>query len=395
MRVDIRCPQVVKKLVQKYQDWHIGEAPLSDKPFAFRSTSDAQRFEHVVWHPHRNLPVVAISSYEGTFLTPTFADDLSSDLVGVAIVATLEPEAAESLTRSRGKEWACFNGAVRLYWPQLRATSNPLSNPLWTRMSLLSHGATPQDAAGKIRRQLRRQLLGLSAFAVPEPREFSEIRFVHERSKAELVRTEFRDSNDWQGLADLYSKQNDQLQADLVQARERAQELETEVANLQLALQWTPQQVPEVLPEEVLPPSTVIEAVDIAKRLFANELVFGEAVDTGVAGLAPDAGPPEKILSYLAAVAEMATQRREGRLGAAPVKWFMGRGVNASGESETVKNSVEERRKRTWHDGSSPRLFDLHLKPTDGVHPDRCVRIYLDYDESRNVAVVGWIGRHP
>jgi hypothetical protein len=69
--------------------------------------------------------------------------------------------------------------------------------------------------------------------------------------------------------------------------------------------------------------------------------------------------------------------------------------VNASGESETVKNSASERRKRTWHDGTAAREFDLHLKPTDATHPDRCVRIYFDYDEERELGVIGWVGRHP
>ncbi len=51
---------------------------------------------------------------------------------------------------------------------------------------------------------------------------------------------------------------------------------------------------------------------------------------------------------------------------------------------------------RTWDDGAGARReFELHLKPAEGTSPDRCVRIYFDYDETAQRAVVGWIGRHP
>ena len=69
--------------------------------------------------------------------------------------------------------------------------------------------------------------------------------------------------------------------------------------------------------------------------------------------------------------------------------------MTASGESETVQRSSDEQRKRTWSDGSGRRAFDMHLKPNDGAHPDRCVRVYFDYDERLKAALVGWVGRHP
>lgn len=75
--------------------------------------------------------------------------------------------------------------------------------------------------------------------------------------------------------------------------------------------------------------------------------------------------------------------------------WLDARGVTASIESETIKGSASERRHRTWDAGTERRFFDLHLKPNEATHPDRCVRIYFDYDESMQCVVVGWVGRHP
>ena len=128
---------------------------------------------------------------------------------------------------------------------------------------------------------------------------------------------------------------------------------------------------------------------------FPGVLTFGSDVDTGVKGLAPDAGPPEKIYIYLQTLAETVHLRRGSGLGLGLIPWLQNKGVSVSGESETVKGSTAENRKRTWNDGAGSRLFDLHLKPSDGTSPDRCVRIYFDYDDTRRVVVVGWVGRHP
>jgi len=395
MRVDIRCPKIVSTLVAAYDDWHVAEAPLSLEPFDFAGVDGGRRLEDAIWHPRRNLPVVAISSYEGRFLTEAFPREVASDLVGVALVGTVDPEAAWEVTARRGKEWSCFNGAVRLYWPGLDSRSSPLRNPLWTRLSLLSQVPTPEDAASRFKQQLRRQLLGLSAFAVPEPSELAAIRKRHADMLAEADRQALRDDNDWKGLADSYAEENTQLRAQRDEQLARVRDLEAQVANLQLSLQWKADSSAEVEPEVILPPSTVREAVDIAMDKLKDRLGFGGDVATGVAGVAADAGPPEKVLGYLEHLADMVTARRRGPLGTTAVKWLQDRGVNASGESETVKNSASERRKRTWHDGTTAREFDLHLKPTDATHPDRCVRIYFDYDEERQLGVVGWVGRHP
>jgi len=395
MHVDIRSPRIVRELVGKYDDWHVGEAPLSAKPFEFSGPEGATRLAAVLWHPKRNLPVLLVSSYEDRFLTDSFAEELATDLVGVAIVATIDAAAAWNLTAERGKDWSCYNGAVRLYWPQMGPTKNPLGNPLWTRFSLLSQGTKPQEATFDFKRQIRRQLLGLSAFVVAEPAEFTSIRLAYSRATIEAAREPLRNSDDWEGLAASYAEENTGLRNELEDKYTRVADLEAQVANLQLSLQWRHQeQAGEIVPEVDLPPSTVQEAVEKAIKDFPDILTFGRDVDTGVQGLAPDAGPPEKIYIYFQTLAEMVRLRRGPGLGLGLIPWLQNKGVSVSGESETIRGSTAENRRRTWNDGAGNRVFDLHLKPSDGTSPDRCVRIYFDYDDARRVAVVGWVGRH-
>jgi len=82
-------------------------------------------------------------------------------------------------------------------------------------------------------------------------------------------------------------------------------------------------------------------------------------------------------------------------LGLYMVDWLKENGCLASGESETIRNNRTEMGKRTWDDGRAPREFNTHMKPSEATSPDRCVRIYFDWDTATEQIVVGWIGRHP
>lgn len=395
MRVDVRRPQVVSRIVSAFDDWHVGEVTLKDKPLEFSGHHDGQLLENVIWHPQRNLPVVVLSSYEGKHLTETLPKELASDLLGVALVATVDSGASWEITSRRGQEWSCFNGAVRLYWPRLTASSHAAESPLWIRESLLARVPTPEVAATRLKRQLRKTLLGLSAFAVPEPAQLAEVRKAHVDRVSETERKSFLDGNDWEGLAKLYSEENAHLKAARDELVARTLDLESQVAELQLSLQWRAPDVSEIAPDAAFQPATVMEAVEAAKETLGDDLVFGDDVDAAARAVAVDAGPPDKVLKYLQGLAEMVRAKRKGSLGTTTTMWLNDRGVVTSAESATIKKSADEQRKRTWHDGAGRRTFDFHLKPTDATHPDRCVRIYFDYDEKLRKAVVGWIGRHP
>jgi len=395
LRLNVHRPYVVPNIVSAFEDWQVGEVPLRDKPLELSGASDGRLLEDVIWHPRRNLPVVVLSPYEGRYLTDGLPKEMASDLLGVALVATVDSQAAGEVTSRRGQEWSCFNGAVRLYWPGLTPDSRPIQNPLWTRESILAKQPTPEAAASRLKRQLRKLLLGLSAFAVPEPPQLATVRKAHLDRASESQRKSLLDDNDWEGLANSYSEENSQLKQERDDLANRTRELEAEVASLQLALQWREPDVSEIEPDAAFQPATLMEAVEEAKATLGDELVFGDDVDAAAKGVAADAGPPDKVLLYLQRLAEMVRARRKGTLGTTATKWLMDRGVIVSGESLTIKNSADEQRRRTWHDGAGRRAFDLHLKPTDATHPDRCVRIYFEYDEKQGKALVGWVGRHP
>ncbi|MFZ5492375.1 MAG: hypothetical protein ACOY6E_07780 [Pseudomonadota bacterium] len=393
VNLDIRCPRVVRTILDGSRDWRLGETPLGTKPIMFRGAADADSLEAVIWHADRNLPVVCISEDDDGPLTADIADQMAADLSGLAVVAQIDSDASWTITKLRGKEWSCFSGAIRLYWPRVSG-SNPLNHPLWTKFSLLRDAGSAADASRRIRQQLRRRILGLSAFSVSEPSDLRQIRDKSASEEIERQRTQMQSTSDWEKLADSYSVENSDLKQRLGAAETDINDLRIQLANLQGALQWKETIESEVAPRQEPPPTTVAEAVDRA-RASLTRVDFGDDVDRGVVTLSPDAGPPDKVLDYLEALQEMVAEQAKGPLGVTQIQWLKDRGIHASGESETILNSDREMKKRTWAGPNGQQQFEKHLKPSDGISPDKCVRIYFEFEPKTTRIIVGWIGRHP
>jgi hypothetical protein len=336
-----------------------------------------------------------VSDHQGLILHPNLPNDLARDLCGIATVIATDSRASWEVTRTRGREWSCYNGAIRIYWPISAAGEIPQRHPLWTAERLL-HGVSDTGAAAdRIRRQIRRRIFGLSTFAHSAPALSDTIRVAAGEQRLSELREAARQGGDWEALADEYAKENDRLRRQMDEVRAEKADLMTQLTNLQESLQWQPAESSDVTPEEFVPPETVSEAVDQARDRHGVFLVFGTEVERSIQGLSSDAGPPDKILKYLDALAEMTKARVQGTLGTAPLKWLNQRGIVASGEGEVVRKSKSEMAARTWNDGVADRQFNLHLKPVEAVSPDRCVRIYFDFDDESGKTVVGWLGRHP
>ena len=395
------CPRVVREIVALPVEWRFGETALACEPLRLRGLPGGKKLSDLIWEPRRSLPIVVVSEMSGAgphgfILHPGLAESLAKDLAPLARIVQADAQASWQLTKLSGREWSCFNGAVRIYWPKCLPGGSPYDHPLWTPGSLLARGQSTAEAADQLRRRLRRTLHGVSTFAVSEPTWFEEVRAVTQRAEMERRLKEARESGDaWEYAMEL-DRENQGLRADSKALKQENEELRSRLWHFEYgAVVALPD---EAAPVTETPPEveTVADAVESAKAIWPNDLSFGADVEEGVRGLADDAGPPDKILTYLEALADLArTWRGEGRLGNSPEKWLGARNVSATRESDSIKNNAREREKRTWSDGVSSRFFDLHLKPTENTSPDRCVRIYFEYDGDLRKVIVGWVGRHP
>lgn len=393
-KFDARRPKFLGRLLNKNLNWQLGETPLTDKAYNFKGSAGGAQVVDILWHPQRAVPVVMVSLIDGSGITSNFVTKLAGDLAGLAIVATVDEEAAWALTRLKGVEWSCFNGALRLYWPLSSASEQPRLHPIWLRGTMLGSDIEPSNASYRMRAQLRRIILGVSALSIRQPALIRKIdRAARQKRQDELRHTlsQSRSTDEYREIAESYANENDRLREEIKSKEDQLIGLESQVLELQVALRYIPQvEHVEVPPDIEEDPATVADAIDIALEKFSDRLIFSESLSEGVSGLNPEAGPPSRVLSFLRALHELAREREAGGIGVGIIPWLAQRGVACSVESETVRKS----KSREWVVGGEHVVFDYHLKPSDGVSPDRCVRIYFDLVDDGKVRI-GWIGRHP
>ena len=392
--IDVRRPRFIEELLRLPSTWNYRGDKLSARPLRL----DGDGAIDLIWDDSRSIPVVVISNEWGADLHPSIAHDLASDLAGVALVVSIDQDASWRITAVKGREWSCYGGAIRIYWPGIGPSSSPFVNhKLWTAHSLMDGVSDTAEAARRIRDQLRRMVLSQSAFTIDRHPRASAVIRASRRAELERFKSQAQDSTK---VVEQLEFRILELEEELTAAEKDNGDLRAQVSSYLEALAYSPSagaSATMVAAEDEAPPETVEEAVDIARSRYQDTLVFGLDVNRGIQTLAADAGPPVKILKYLEALDKATKKRRNGPLGNDLLKWLAEEmGVRCSAESATVTQSPAERQMRTWStDTGEKQFFEKHMKPKDGTSPDHCARIYFEYDDERNVMVVAWVGRHP
>lgn len=394
LRYEARCPSVLRLLLDRPWNWRLGKSSISTAPLPFRGKAGGQSFVALLKDVERSLPVVALSSHYGLLIHREIDTRMARDLVALATVVVLDEEAAWEATLSVGRNWSCYNGAIRLYWPGLRVDGNPMNHPLWTSERLLDGTGTVDQAERRIRETLRKRLMSVSVPALVESKAFVEITRAFDEAQNQQRMEEAIAASDHLAIADIAVQENDKLSKKVRELEEHLGNLRKQLYRFQVEDVWADAEG-TVEPDADEPADSVEEAVSRARTLYAGQLRFGEDVEDGVRGVSSAAGPPDKIFGYLRTLAEMVTARRNGSLGDSMLGWLSAKNVACSDESYTILNDRSEMKRRTWDDGGDRREFSFHLKPSEATHPDRCVRIYFAWDEASDQVIVGWVGRHP
>lgn len=386
------CPRVIRSIIELGSGWKVCETPITSKYLSFDSVEDGEFLARIISDGSRTIPIIAVSENQGPSLIKDFLPGIAFDLAGLALAVKLTSEASWGLTYKLGAEWSCYNGAVRIYWPIRSESESSNRHQYWKIGDLLANAATIDDASSRLREQLRRRILDLSTLTVREHPHFSKLKTALDKRDLDQQLSAAKDD---QELLRIYASDNDNLRDKIQTLTEQIEELKADKANLLAMTNWSSKKVDSIEPTQTEEVKTVSEAVAIARAKYSDNLIFGSDVDTGVAGLDSNAGPPEKILNHLTTLNSMCHATKSGSLGASRIQWLNSRNCPTSGEPDGIKNCKAERAKRTWDDGKAKRYFDLHTKPKEATSPDKCVRIYFDVDEENSKIIIGWIGRHP
>ena len=410
---EARCPGIVRDLIRS-ASWRSGTSHASATHVVRSGRDGGGDLANAIWDVSRGLPIVVISERYGSTLHPDLSRNIAYDLAGLANVVEIDRDASWTLSQAKGSVWSCYAGAIRLYWPFRSSTNLPYTHRFWTYYGLLRGGVSSAAAAARIREEVRRIVFEQSAFQTAPPL----ITGIRKQYVADQ-RKQARDADGYLELAEDYERENMSLRRELDERddiirklndhiQDQSEELNDQIDTLKeqkrqliisnrFAQQAQSEQSDSDLVDDVDGDQLTVEEVVYQAMDGCKHLIFGDDVLRGIEDLATDAGPPKKIERYLDELDALTSQlQREHSLGMSMRQWLRERNVTYSPESDTIRNSPAEMRKRTWDDGTGKkREFEGHLKPSDSTSPDRLVRIYFRHDRGLNKTVVGWVGRHP
>lgn len=395
--VALRAPRFVQEVVGLGSAWYVenGRDRVFSKPFAVKSENVAL-FKDLILSEDRALPVVAVSKIDGHVEFPTLAGDLAKRVTGLAHVCVLDEYASWDLTDNLGDQWSCYNGAVRIYWPGGVGRGVPFRHTLWRSDRVLAKHDTLEDAQNWLDNTITRRIIEASSY-VSDDRVFVELEEQRATARIEAATRKAADDADYHQLANVYAEENDALRARNRDLKAQIENAEAELVGLRAAYyRGDTAGDPAEVEESEAPPATVREAVERAIKTFSSDLAFADSTEASVATLSPTAGPPGKIFDYLSALNDLsvALQNGNGNIGKTIPIWLREKGIECSGESETVKNSRSQQAARTFRINGADIHCELHLKPSDGTHPDKCARIYFAISQSNPRVKIGYVGRH-
>lgn len=389
-KVQIRSPRFVREVIKVGLPWRSG----SGGERVFAQAFDVQRDEiddlqALIASEQRRLPLVLVSEFHGQTLAGDLHEQIASDVCGLAHTVRLNNDAAWELTNRLGKEWSCYNGAVRLFWPFKFNRDNFRTHPLWTLDRITSRTNDPIEARDSFRNMLSRRLIEASTYVADEPAfaAFEETKFQHEVDEA---RRNSVAGGDFVALADSYAKENDALRKRVTEQEAQISTLQSNVESLTIALRSVPAEESDSASATEAPPQSVGEAVATARRELVGRVAIATETDDDIAALNAAAGPPEKLLRYLRTLGELSDALESGEpLGLSVPIWLRERGIDCSGDSETAKS----RRRPLLIDGQEVDC-EFHAKPSDGVSPDLCARVHFGIVDVAPRVRIGYIGRH-
>jgi hypothetical protein len=367
--VDIRSPRFGREIIDLGFEWRIGDEGerVFSKCFDVEQ-GDITDLEALITAPQRRLPVIVVSELQGETIAGNLHERISADTCGLAHTCRLSREASWELTEKLGKEWSCYNGAVRLFWPFRVNRDDFRAHPLWTYDYLMRRADNEIVARDRFRHELTERLIEASTFVADDP-AFTQFENEKVRRVNDANRATANESGDFKALADLYAAENDDLRVALDAKIQQIDTLQQNVEALTIALRSGQAAAAREIADEA-PPLSVADAVQVARTTLAGRVTFSDEIDDQIMTLNPTAGPPDKVLRYLQTLGQLSQALTGGSaLGRSIPIWLRDKGVECSGDSETVKANKEAKRRRTFAIDGVELYCEYHAKPSDGVSP--------------------------
>jgi len=380
-RYDLRRPRLVHDLAENFS-CTAGTQKVQTQPLELTAEDVNWFVEEVLYDKDRRLPIVLVTPTG--FSGPPLVDPkgLSNTLLGLAQVwHALDRDATWKLTDALGEERACFNGAVRTYWPGFERHSDPFQHPL------LLPGRLAQ--IGMVGAWMLRGLAGMSALRFVEGeviRHAQDCARSDRRSQIETLRTRAGSADEGYKILELLMEENEKLRLQVGDLEAKCDDLEQEVAVLGAGaataeLEYT---------AEPAAPTTVLEALERAEKDNSDVLmVSGKARK---AAEKSDYRDPARAYRVLCSLADIYRRKFAGPLGCSLTEAFRQHHLEYKADIGTVTRGQYDHQYQCEYEGRKyPIVEHITLKgqPNTGT-----LSVHWAELKGRSQILVGHVGQH-
>lgn len=392
----LQRPRLIATLLRQFICTH-GDERLSVEPRSLSAQGIPEFVQTHLLSRSRRLPIVVVSRTpisEKWLVDPV---ELADRLAGIAQTYVLDNQwAGYALSDEIGKINSCYNGAVRLYWPDFDPEASSYT-PVYTPDKV-------RDLEGRLVGIIFGQLAAISAFRfVPGPIAVDAADFLAEQKRKDLesIKKAAQERGDYEEFVQIWEKENTELKEQRRQLQEENVDLRArlQVSQDNIRAMWRAHEVDEIgaaepLPEEEADPESIEEAVKLAQSKFPETLVFLDSAITS----AKDSPfkRPKRVSQALLAMHEVCQEWRKSRQERVAIglleQHFEDKGFTYKPrESMTSKGKWSAEYEATYRGRRVP--IEQHLALGKGG-PDACLRIHFYTDTEENKYVIAHVGRH-
>lgn len=330
--------------------------------------------------PSRHLPVIGISlPPDGSRQAAVNPHALARELAGNAHVAVLDRNLSWAITEELGQPLSVFNGAVRVWWPQLRPDDDPL------RHTLTMSDRIDADPARFVR-FLRSRVWRAAVDAIGPPAFEQRLRIQRDRARTEArleaMRAESRSDEEFFAAFEEQLDRNTVLEEQLTEALTVADELREALAIAESGAE-------EVTHDEAPEADCVEDAVRIAASETSAVVYLPSAYESARESEYPN---PQQVLQDLRALNRVADRWAQNSLPAG------GFGAGFAEESVRFVPDIGQIAATKYESdyaiqfAGAKVLMRPHLRRGVGS-PNKILRIYWHVDDRSHQLVVGHVGR--
>ncbi|MBI2764845.1 MAG: hypothetical protein HYX53_02910 [Chloroflexi bacterium] len=384
-------PRLVSTVVTKYPAFFVGHR-VDAQPSSLDASQIPAFVEGTLRSPKRALPVVVVTPDNWT--TKPLLDSylLADQLAALADVFILSDAAASwRLADEVGRPFSCFNGAVRVYWPNFDLDrDDPFEHPLWLPGWIRAQ-------PGRIEKTLFSRLCLASARLITVGPVWKAVNDAVRRDREAALRVELESlgasHEAAQALLDDVGQaitERDELQLRVWELESEKSDLQRDIDRLKESMRQMSQAARGGAPVAEVEIDRVATAVRVAAERFPHLRFLDSAFESAEKS---NYFWPDRVFDAFEGLDELAELRQRGSLGMDIERWLGERGIEYAAHLSPTTRSKYGRHYTFRVDGVD-LIMEEHLVFGNDGDPDRCLRVHMAWDSAAAVWLIGHVGRH-